>query len=683
MSRNKKLGILISIIIGIIIAIIILFKTQTHIYLNKTNVNLYIGEKTKLELKNTNKKPQWSSKNNKVATIKEGEIVAKSSGTTNVYAKLDHEIYTCHVKVTNKEKLNKSKLIMVLGDEEKIYIENSTRHYKWSSSDSNIASVKDGYVKALNIGEAKIIAQYNDEEYVCHITVIAAVTNIKIPKWESQYYLGEDNLHIDQTVLDVTYHDGSKKRIKLTKDMCSEYNLQQEGKQSVKISYGGYELRKEINVKAFQFSPTPTGDFTLQAGESKTIAFNIPQVLENKEVAKININNTDNTVASFRKTNQKLIIEAKHAGKTQIKATHLYSHKSYIWNVVVNSSISKVNNLEESINIPLDQSLDFEVRCNHDVSYYTNSSQLFVHTNGHHAQVSSNKAGIYELVAQDNQTKDRVFYQIHVDNDIVLKNDTEVLNRMHLEATQLGKMKRTEGTFRIYLADDYSPIDIDDFLYDNNGSHLGDFYKEDMLLKVKSLKRIYHPEYREYIITLDPGYWNWDMRIAYEKKLQTIYQNLALDGLTDEQKVRRIHDYVCSHADYDYATYYRNQAGHPIDYAIDNYSSYDILFDSVDSYTGSTRVVCTGFAGLFYRLAKKSGLDVMSVTGTTSGSMATNHIWNVVKVEGKYYYIDCTWDGGEIETNYDDYLKGKNHFPGHVLDKRYEFLPIQNENMIG
>lgn len=54
MSRNKKIGILISIIIGIIIVIIILFKTQTHIYLNKTNVNLYIGEKTKLELKNTN-----------------------------------------------------------------------------------------------------------------------------------------------------------------------------------------------------------------------------------------------------------------------------------------------------------------------------------------------------------------------------------------------------------------------------------------------------------------------------------------------------------------------------------------------------------------------------------------------------------------------------------------------------
>lgn len=44
----------------------------------------------------------------------------------------------------------------------------------------------------------------------------------------------------------MTYHDGSKKRIKLTKDMCSEYNLQQEGKQSVKISYEGYELRKKL-----------------------------------------------------------------------------------------------------------------------------------------------------------------------------------------------------------------------------------------------------------------------------------------------------------------------------------------------------------------------------------------------------------------------------------------------------
>ena len=53
-----------------------------------------------------------------------------------------------------------------------------------------------------------------------------------------------------------------------------------------------------------------------------------------------------------------------------------------------------------------------------------------------------------------------------------------------------------------------------------------------------------------------------------------------------------------------------------------------------------------------------------------------------MRVDGKDYFVDCTWDGAEVETTYDYYLKGRNHFPGHTLDKKYEFLPIQNENMI-
>ncbi|WP_033162424.1 hypothetical protein [Sharpea azabuensis] len=70
------------------------------------------------------------------------------------------------------------------------------------------------------------------------------------------------------------------------------------------------------------------------------------------------------------------------------------------------------------------------------------------------------------------------------------------------------------------------------------------------------------------------------------------------------------------------------------------------------------------------------------MTGSTLDSFSSNHIWNVVRVDGKDYFVDCTWDGAEVETTYDYYLKGRNHFPGHTLDKKYEFLPIQNENMI-
>lgn len=58
---------------------------------------------------------------------------------------------------------------------------------------------------------------------------------------------------------------------------------------------------------------------------------------------------------------------------------------------------------------------------------------------------------------------------------------------------------------------------------------------------------------------------------------------------------------------------------------------------------------------LFYMMAISAGLECRFVSGTADGG---GHAWNQVKVNGKWYYIDCTWDdpvGGGYE-NYKYYL---------------------------
>jgi len=116
------------------------------------------------------------------------------------------------------------------------------------------------------------------------------------------------------------------------------------------------------------------------------------------------------------------------------------------------------------------------------------------------------------------------------------------------------------------------------------------------------------------------------------------------DGMTEEQKVRAIHDYLIYHANY-----------------VNNgdYQSAEKWALGAGGVLLHGEGVCQSYAFAFYMMTTSAGLDCRYV----SGRVATgNHGWNRVKVDGTWYYIDCTWDdpivngtsgGGE---GYDYYL---------------------------
>ena len=98
------------------------------------------------------------------------------------------------------------------------------------------------------------------------------------------------------------------------------------------------------------------------------------------------------------------------------------------------------------------------------------------------------------------------------------------------------------------------------------------------------------------------------------------------EGMSEEEKVKAIHDYLI------YSANYVNNG----DYEhVENwaYGAGGVLIHKEG--------VCQSYAIAFYMMATSAGLDCRFVTGTASGG---DHAWNQVKVDGKWYYIDCTWD---------------------------------------
>jgi transglutaminase/protease-like cytokinesis protein 3 len=78
------------------------------------------------------------------------------------------------------------------------------------------------------------------------------------------------------------------------------------------------------------------------------------------------------------------------------------------------------------------------------------------------------------------------------------------------------------------------------------------------------------------------------------------------------------------------------------------------------------RAVCSGYAELFKALCDKAGLETKVISGWTKNSPArigkefskeTDHAWNVVRINGKWYHCDVTWAAGSVEGDCSDFIK--------------------------
>lgn len=99
------------------------------------------------------------------------------------------------------------------------------------------------------------------------------------------------------------------------------------------------------------------------------------------------------------------------------------------------------------------------------------------------------------------------------------------------------------------------------------------------------------------------------------------------------------------------------------DYIIDNCTYDEDRGHTNDAYGPIVDkfAVCEGYTRAFQLLCNRSGIEVTTVSGYDSsdeeaykdGTIETTHIWNCVKIDGKWYQIDLTWCDSDYDSFYE------------------------------
>ena len=183
-----------------------------------------------------------------------------------------------------------------------------------------------------------------------------------------------------------------------------------------------------------------------------------------------------------------------------------------------------------------------------------------------------------------------------------------------------------------------------------------------------------HPEF----ISLSGGYTYWTSgssitKIAFtyltnakeaqqelDAALQEVKSKIDTSGMSDEEIVLAYHEYLTFTVAYAYEDYFNGTIA-----ANHGYDMYGALVKH--------SCVCQGYAETMFYLLREAGLSC-----AIASSENINHAWNIVKIHGKWYHIDATWDDPVWDMpgrSYHDYFlvsfdtMNKNTLINHTKDR--------------
>ncbi|ADN69410.1 transglutaminase domain-containing protein [Mycoplasmopsis fermentans] len=159
---------------------------------------------------------------------------------------------------------------------------------------------------------------------------------------------------------------------------------------------------------------------------------------------------------------------------------------------------------------------------------------------------------------------------------------------------------------------------------------------------------------------------NAQEEIDINKYFEKIIYSIISKQMNDEQKIRAIHNWIILNNDYlrdDEMVYCDKQ------WAQTCRSPY--------AYIGNWRIVCDAYARTFQRFMTLLDIPSWYITGPVKtyvdGKLKDDegHAWNLVLLNGKEYFVDCTWD----DPSYNEYKEKYN-----VNSK--EISPINNNYLL-
>lgn len=172
---------------------------------------------------------------------------------------------------------------------------------------------------------------------------------------------------------------------------------------------------------------------------------------------------------------------------------------------------------------------------------------------------------------------------------------------------------------------------------------------------------------RRYVVTYKMEYLeSREQTEEVEKRVDEILAGWDLKNMSDYAKIKKVHDYVVDHVTYDTSTKFN--------------SPYYALVKGTSA--------CQGYAVLIYKMLTNMDIPCRVITGKAKGGL---HAWNLVKLDGKWYNLDATWDDpvglfGKSSARYNYFLKSDMDMENHTRDPKfttddfYEKYPVSNKS---
>lgn len=178
--------------------------TVTSITLDKTSLSMQVGETETITAtvnpdNATDKSVTWGSSDVSVATVADGRVTAKKSGTAIITAKSGSCVAECTVTISvdvESVTLDKTTLSLAVGETTQLTAtvkpdDATDKNVNWISSDESIATVANGKVTAVKSGKATITARCGDKTAECAVTVTVPTGSVTLDKTTLSLAVGE------------------------------------------------------------------------------------------------------------------------------------------------------------------------------------------------------------------------------------------------------------------------------------------------------------------------------------------------------------------------------------------------------------------------------------------------------------------------------------------------------------
>lgn len=191
-----------------------------------------------------------------------------------------------------------------------------------------------------------------------------------------------------------------------------------------------------------------------------------------------------------------------------------------------------------------------------------------------------------------------------------------------------------------------------------------------------------HPEFfmyeNSYSYTYETDFKAASVVLKFETNMD--FETAKLKQQKIDKVVNEIYEVIKDFDDYNKSKYVYTYLAKNITYG-EGENMYNMCGALIDGITK-----CDGYTKAYLYIMQKCGVEVGYICGEGKGEL---HAWNVAKINGNWYYVDCTWgdpilesDDAELRKNNVDYsylhVTTAEILISHTLDEMYSNLPEFN-----